>query len=204
MPIYRINGLNVLFIHVPKTGGTSVEKFLLGHAEPALHNRGVKLLKPISDGLLSPSLAMQHFHAELLEGMFPKGFFDYAFMVVRHPMQRLVSEYGHSRGLGRIDSRLPFNAWAHMMLTVQKIEPSFSNNHFRPQADFQCFGAEVLHFEDGMPAVLRHVALKLGLPEPETAPHEKRSGSEVKHISPSLVARAARVYARDYESFGYE
>ena len=111
----------------------------------------------------SPSLAMQHFHAELLEGMFPKGFFDYAFMVVRHPMQRLVSEYGHSRGLGRIDSRLPFNAWAHMMLTVQKIEPSFSNNHFRPQADYIMEGTCALHFEDGLLNCVNKVAQELGL-----------------------------------------
>ena len=96
MPIYRINNRNVLFIHVPKTGGTSVERYLGLYAQPALHNQGAKLLRPVKDATFTPALAMQHFHAELLEAMFPPDFFDYAFMVVRHPAARFTC--GPGRG----------------------------------------------------------------------------------------------------------
>lgn len=204
MPVYRISGRNVLFIHVPKTGGTSVEAFLGSHAEPALHNRGTKLLRPVRENFLLPSLPMQHFHAALLESMFPAGFFDYAFMIVRHPMQRLISEYGHSRALHRIDAVLPFGLWGHMLLNVRAMAPAISNNHYRPQHEFRCFDAEVFRFEDGIPHIMRQVAARLGLPEPELAPHEKRSSMRIAQVPPSLSARVARVYAADYAAFGYD
>jgi hypothetical protein len=203
MPIYRIRDRNVLFIHVPKTGGTSIEAFLEGLGPSALHNQGHKLLRPYREALFAPSLAMQHFHADLLEAMFPSGFFDYAFMVVRNPVDRFASEYRHSVALNRLDSRLPVNLWSHLVLTVAGLAPSLSNNHYRPQAEFQCFGAEVFRFESGIPAILDQLAERLGVPPPHLTPHEKRSPDVDVRLSPQIVARLARVYARDFQIFGY-
>ena len=90
MPAYRIRNKNVLFIHVPKTGGTTVESFLETHGKSSLHNQGVKLLKPLSDSFLTRSLPLQHFHADLLVAMFAPDFFDYTFMIVRDPLERLT------------------------------------------------------------------------------------------------------------------
>ena len=154
MPAYRINNRNVLFIHVPKTGGTTVEKILSQHASSNLHSQGGKLLKPCRGSILTRSLALQHFHAALLEAMFARDFFDYAFMIVRDPLDKLKSEYRHSRALGRLDTRLPFGAWVEVMLALAAVSPNLSNNHFRPQADFSCFSAEVFRFEDGMDHIL--------------------------------------------------
>jgi hypothetical protein len=204
MPAYRIGNKNVLFIHVPKTGGTSIEAFLEAHAQPALHNNGRKLLKAYGSTTLEPALAMQHFHADLLESMFPAGFFDYAFMVVRHPLQRLISEYGHSRNLRRVDSRLPFNIWAELALTTARLAPGVSNNHFRPQAEFRCFGAEVFKFEDGIGSIVDALASRLGLPELSGAPHEKRSSMKSPGVSARVCNRVAAAYDADFRTFGYE
>ena len=204
MPAYRIGKKNVLFIHVPKTGGTSIEAFLQTHAEPALHNRGRKLLKPVKSSFLEPSLAMQHFHGDMLEAMFPSGFFDYAFMVVRHPLQRLISEYGHARNLMRFDSMLPFNTWAALALSAASIAPGLSNNHFRQQKAFHCFGAEVFRFEDGVGSILNAVASRLDVPAPQEAPHEKRSTTQAPAISGHVRSRVASLYETDFKAFGYE
>lgn len=204
MPIYRINNRNVLFIHVPKTGGTSVESFLRSHAEPALHNQGCKLLRPYRGATLAPSVALQHFHAELLTAMLPMGYFDYAFMIVRHPMRRLISEYGHSRKLGRIDSRLPFNSWAHLMLNFANIGPCFSNNHYRPQNEFHCFDAEVFRFEEGLPNILERVAQQVGVPHPAITPHEKKSSMRVTGITAAVYSRVQHCYAGDFAAFEYD
>lgn len=204
MPAYRIGNKNILFIHVPKTGGTSIEAYLESHAQPALHNNGRKLLKVFGSTALEPALAMQHFHADMLESMFPAGFFDYAFMVVRHPLQRLISEYGHSCNLRRIDSRLPFNTWAGLALSTSRLAPGISNNHFRPQSEFRCFGAEVFRFEDGIRSILQAIAQRLGLPEPSETPHEKRSSMMCAGVSARVCARVAAVYEGDFRSFGYE
>jgi hypothetical protein len=136
--------------------------------------------------------------------MFPKGYFDYAFMIVRHPMQRLISEYGHSRKLGRIDSRLPFNHWAHLMLNIASIGPCFSNNHYRPQNEFHCFDAEVFRFEEGLPSILARVAQQIGVPSPGSIPHEKRSSMRVGNITTAIQSRVQQRYASDFAAFGYD
>jgi len=203
MPAYRINGKNVLFIHVPKTGGTTVERYLGTHSATSMHNEGVKLLRPVRGSLLNLSLPMQHFHAALLEGMFGNGFFDYAFMIVREPLDRMKSEYRHSRALWRPDAWLPFGTWIAWTLNAAKVAPSLHNNHHRPQVDFRCFDAEVFRFEDGMETIVARVAERLGLPKPEEIPHMKR-WKEVKiKVSKASEARVRRFYAADYEAFGY-
>ena len=203
MPIYRINGRNVLFIHVPKTGGTTVESFLRGYGCESLHNHGVKLLQPVRDSRLTRSLPMQHFHGELLEGMFAPGFFDYAFLIVRDPLDRMQSEYRHSVNRRRREARLPFDHWLAFSLAVSDYAPNRRNNHFRPQADFLCLGAEAFRFEEGMGSILRRVSERLGMPAPSFIPHERRSERLEMSVSAASRARVRRAFAADYECFGY-
>lgn len=205
MPIYRINNKTVLFIHVPKSGGTSVDAWLSAHADASLHNR-LKRLFSVHDGLgLDWQLPMQHFHAEVLERMFAPGFFDYAFMVVRDPLERLKSEYRHIRALPfRIDTWLPFGVWARVMLWLARRAPSFARNHLRPQSDFVCFDAEIFRFEDGLEHIIKTVAERLGLPQPQDVPHKRNRADEAIPVSPR-TARALRAhYRKDYEIFGYD
>ncbi len=205
MPVYRINNKNVLFIHVPKTGGTSVDAYLSSHATANLHNR-LRRLFSVHDGLgLDWQLPMQHFHAEVLERMFAPDFFDYVFMVVRDPLERLKSEYRHIRALPlRIDARLPFGMWARFMLWLARRAPSFARNHLRPQSEFPCFGAEVFRFEDGIDHVLKTVAERLGLPEPDEVPHRRNLAGEDIALSSRTAAALRAAYRKDYETFGYD
>jgi hypothetical protein len=203
MPAYRINGKNVLFIHVPKTGGTTVERFLGAHSATSLHNSGVKLLRPVRGSLLFFSLPMQHFHGALLEAMFGVGFFDYAFMIVRDPLGRMLSEYRHSRVLWRPDAYMPFNGWMALALGLTHVTPNLRNNHFRRQVDFRCFDAEVFRFEDGMESIVERLARRLDLPKPAEVPHMKRTKDLEINVSKACAARVRRHFAADYEAFGY-
>ena len=205
MPAYRINGHNVLFIHVPKTGGTSIESYLSGHAAMSLHNRAKRLFRLKDGTLLNRPLPMQHFHARILERMFAPEFFDYAFMVVRDPLDRLKSEYRHSAThLSRIDARLPFGMWARLMLRLTRLSPGQRHNHFRPQSDFVCFNAEVFRFEDGIGHALATVSERLGLPAPDQIPHERRLAGGDFEVSPSVATAVRAAYAEDCERFGYD
>jgi hypothetical protein len=203
MPAYRINGKNVLFIHVPKTGGTTLAAFLAAYSSTSLHNRGVKLLKPIEGGALTRSLPLQHFHGRLLESMFAADFFDYSFMVVRDPLERMKSEYRHSGILGRIDARLPFGPWLSLTLGLSSLAPNIRNNHYRPQADFHCFNANVFRFEEGLQSIAARVATRLGVTTPTAVPHERRTDEAEIEVSRASLARIRRFYAADYETFGY-
>lgn len=203
MPVYRINKKNILFIHVPKTGGTTVESFLELHGKASLHNQGVKLLKPVSGSFLTRSLPLQHFHADLLAGMFAPDFFDYTFMIVRDPLERLKSEYRHSRALGRPDTRLNFEHWVRLMLGLAAFAPNLRNNHFRPQSQFKCFNAEVFKLEDGMEHILASVCTRLGIPAPEKIPHERKMTDIAFDVTPVARAKIHAVYDADYRMFSY-
>jgi hypothetical protein len=204
MPVYRINGKNILFIHVPKTGGTSVERFLSLHSDASLQSEGKKLLKPTRGGLMSRSLPLQHFHAEILRNMFSSTFFDYAFLIVRDPLQRLASEYRHSVNLGHVDAKLGFNSWSALMLALACFAPHLRNNHFLPQFEFHCFDAEIFRFEDGMDSILIRLAERLGVENPRNIPHERKVDFADVTVSTATEARVKRVFAKDYASFGYE
>ena len=203
MPIYRIHDKRVLFIHIPKTGGTSVEKYLRGFAPEGMHNRGSKIVRPASGAMFSSSIPLQHFHGELLQATFPEGFFDYAFLIVRDPVARAVSAYRHSRALGRIEGKLSFSQWLKLMLPISKRLPYLRNNHLRPQVDFSCFGAEIFRFEDGVPAILQNLAERLDLEPPGAIPHERRIGVDMPEVRPEDISLIRAHYEPDYAAFGY-
>lgn len=203
MPAFRIRNKNVLFIHVPKTGGTTVESFLETHGKMSLHNQGVKLLKPLSNSFLIRSLPLQHFHADLLTEMFATDFFDYTFMIVRDPLERLKSEYRYSRALGRLDTKLNFEHWVRLMLGLAAFAPNLRSNHFRPQSQFKCFNAEVFKLEDGMDHILASVCARLGIPAPGKVPHERKMTGDAFDVTQATKANVRTVYDTDYRMFAY-
>jgi hypothetical protein len=203
MPAYRISNKNVLFIHIPKTGGTTIEAFLSSHGPMSLHGKGEKILRPHRSGRLSGHIPVQHFDASLLEVMFDRSFFDYAFMVVREPVERLKSEYRAARALGRVEARLPFGAWTALELARAKLSPHWRSNHYRPQSEFLCLGAEVLRFESGMASILATVSERLALPPSGSIPHKRRSDELAITVSDATRARIRSFYASDYRVFGY-
>ena len=79
MPIFRINDKNVLFIHIAKTGGTTIERYLETYAPINMHGRGRKILRPYPDTFFGGALPLQHFHGALLETMFDFGVFRIRF-----------------------------------------------------------------------------------------------------------------------------
>src|SRR5438045_277709 len=107
MPIFRFGDKILLFIHIPKTGGTSVEAMLKagGGVEAMRHNAQIT-------GLLCTP---QHFHAEILSRLVPEGFSDFTFTIVRNPFDRLVSEFKmRVQGAGR---DVTFDDWVDRVLT---------------------------------------------------------------------------------------
>jgi hypothetical protein len=213
VPLYRINGQNVLFLHIPKTGGSSIERWLSRYSPPSM-------MRAYRDGLL-PAPA-QHLHAAPLSDLFDPTFIDAAFCVVRHPVERLRSEFvwrmqakkiRRFAGLYRkpFDSATPaqrsaaFTVWLDAALKASSRNPWHLSNHLRPQVSFTDWpGTEVYRFEDGIDRALIQIADRLGLPAPEVVPHEKASGSSALDISDADRARIAQAYAKDFSTFGYD
>ena len=199
MPIFRVNGATVHFAHVPKAGGTSVERWLREHGDETFHaNR-------VGHGL---PCVPQHFHAELLRYLFGDGWFDFSFAIVRHPETRLLSEYNYRMTHGRqLHSRLPAPSlarWVRKTVRVYRRDPYVYGNHIRPQHEFLLPETEVFRLEDGLDSAIRAVADRLSVPAPSAVPFENRSEPVTEGVDDRTARAVEALYAMDYARFGYE
>ncbi len=84
LPLARIAGTLLFFVHVPKTGGTSIEAYMRAKGAVALagtRRHGWSRTTP------------QHIQRELFQDMVPPEFYDHGFVVLRDPKARLLSEF---------------------------------------------------------------------------------------------------------------
>ena len=203
MPIFKSNGALVLFIHIPKTGGTSIERFFA--------SKGVALAfwsrQLHADGGQGFPCSPQHFHQPILEALFPETFFDKKVAVVRHPVTRMVSEYRHRMGI-RIRkgfSVIDFEGWLKQSFGKVEVDEYFKDNHFRPQVQFIDDHTTVFRLEDGLINPVRYIADALEMSVGEN-PKIPIKNSGVK-LDVAVSARASslieEVYSDDMQSFGY-
>lgn len=127
MPFIEVDGKRVLFIHIPKTGGTSVEAWLRTQGPLWLHSIG---------GPAVSRCTPQHYRLADIEHVLGEGYFDYAFAIVRDPYERLASEYKmraaqQESGFWKVAQ--PFSYWAEVNLAKQKDHAFQWDNHLRPQ-----------------------------------------------------------------------
>lgn len=192
MPIIRINGRTVFFVHVPKTGGTSVENTLAGVGQIALHR------KPFRDWV-----PPQHWHAEIYSVTVPIGFYDIGFIVCRNPFTRLVSEFRHRARKDRVRI-MGFDRWAATVLDAYSRDAYILHNHIRPQSEFLTQGIEIHCFEDGLQATVDRIANFCGL---SAAPKVRRDNVSIRlkvEMSRNMARRIASFYASDFSRFGYD
>jgi hypothetical protein len=198
VPVYLIGSTKVLFIHVPKTAGMAIGEHL-GKAGPAVFEERIK----VRGGAFGP----RHQPAVVLEKVFLPQMIDYAFMVVRHPVARLISEYRYQRRSGIVQlSRFRmfgFDIWLRYALHRLKSDPDWRVGHFRPQVDYECFGCKVFRYEDGLDKVMLDVSRTTGVEIPyETAPKNVSIYRPVR-VSQSSLDLIAKTYAADFTRFGY-
>ncbi|MEG4644245.1 sulfotransferase family protein [Paracoccus pantotrophus] len=198
MPFIQHNGKRILFIHIPKAGGTSVESWMKGIAPLRLFSMGIPHASRCTP---------QHYRAQDIEALLGEGFFDYAFTIVRNPYHRIESEYRMRAQLAK-DSfwkGLPaFSPWVEENLDLQRRAKFHLDNHLRPQWEFLGKDVEVFKLEDGLAAPLAAVAERLGVAPPQQNPHELRSDPLEIEWSPADRIRVRDHYARDFETFGYQ
>lgn len=213
MPIYQLGGRRILFVHIPKTGGSSVSRWL-----GAAGAEGFRI--PARTALPCPP---QHFHAALLQALFPgPGWFDYAFAITRHPEARILSEYTwrksegrklrdwgglRRRAIGEVSEAArgrDFARWLRRSLRAAARDPYHLSNHLRPQVEFTALeGLEVFRLEDGLAPVFARLAEVTGLTPPQELPREKATGGLPVPLAPETRALIEAHYAADYDALGY-
>lgn len=200
MPIFRIKQKLVLFLHIPKAGGTSVEEWLstLGSESMRMEfkNHGLPCVP-------------QHFHGALMSDLFAPGFFDFSFAVSRNPYKRLLSEYNYrmSHRPRRERYLIPepsFSVWTRYVLWRYAQKPYIYSNHIRPQSEFRIDGTEVFRLEDQIPELTARIAEVCEVPPMGELPRANRSKARETKIDDATAARIYDFYRADFDNFGYE
>jgi hypothetical protein len=177
---------SAIFIHIPKTGGTSIEKALGvfgGHSTTRLFGR-----------------EMQHYTSREVRELFPEKWADYyKFSVVRDPVKRLVSEYKRRMEVHNIDS--DFDAFC--LYTLQNLDHMVGHfhAHLRPQSDYLSEEVDFVGRLEELGDNWR--VLKGQLQIDEDLPHSNASAPRQVLISAQSIDLINAVYQPDYDRFAY-
>ena len=209
MPIFKAGSRLVYYAHVPKCAGSALEHFLEARfgALGFLDSRYMNVAPEQRWSRTSP----QHINVEALERLFPPGFFDAVFTVVRHPEARIVSAFHFQREVEKtISDQVPFAHWLEDLEISRAENPYVHDNHVRPMADLVPDGADVFHLEHGLDAIIPWFdALTGEKTGPRAIPKVNERGAYAKasgnvELTETDRARIAEIYAVDYARFGYE
>jgi hypothetical protein len=209
MSIFVKQGIRCLFVHIPKTGGTSVEHSLRGFgwldtlSVRTQHVRDLRYLKATP----------QHFHGDLLEALFRWEEINLAFTICRHPFDRMKSEYYWQRNNDVAPDSKP-REWLDAVRNQYAQDPYIYDNHLRPQVEFIPVQREVLTFrleEGGVRKALDRVnalapASRFQQWAAQTFParlNRSKPSPEAEADFQGLRREIEDFYARDMAHFGY-
>jgi hypothetical protein len=204
MPVFFKDTRRILFIHVPKAGGTSIETFFEANGfSTAYIDRGESLDSLNGVRRCSP----QHMHAALLQKLFDPDLFDYVFMTVRHPVSRLLSKFVMETGETESVARL--EEWILRDFSNVFADPGFMDNHLRPQCDFHLPRANVYKLEDGFgEEFVARLQAESGFELPEQMigreMHAGLGKPDFNMVQPAIRDLIRNYYARDFAMFGYQ
>jgi hypothetical protein len=197
MPFIQYKSKKILYIHIPKTGGTSIEEWM----------KTISPLRMFSVGIPhAVRCTPQHFRAQDIKALLGEDFFDLSIAVVRNPYDRIASEYKmrmHIEKQGFWKNGPDFSLWLEDNLSRQARDKFHLDNHLRPQWEFIGNNVEVFKLEDGLMAPLRRISEVLEIRPPEFPPHELRGLSYdfTWDITDRILVQTH--YAKDFEEFGY-
>jgi hypothetical protein len=207
VPIFHKDEKNILFIHVPKAGGSSIETAFKnsGYSAQYLDGRvGRDTINHVR------RCTPQHMHGAMLRQNFRLQRFDAIFMIVRDPVARFRSEYLWRNRDGEVDvSAAAVEKWGRDAFRGFAADSYIYDNHVRPQVDFMVDGTRVYRFEDGLEAAVADLNERFGLDVVTEVPRVRTghgttgfSSGDVQ-ISDRLREEITQFYRRDYESYGY-
>ncbi|MDK3073180.1 sulfotransferase family 2 domain-containing protein [Sedimentitalea sp. JM2-8] len=198
-----------IFVHVPKTGGQSIEAVFLDDLGLGWNDRAALLLRHNDDPARGPEKLAHLFAGEYVaRGHIDRRAFDryLKFAVVRHPFDRILSEYRYRaaaqarRGLTlELETFLAREEPGDYSDLARHRVPQF---RFLTDRDGSCLVDHVLRFETLAEDIAPIFERIFG--ERRSLPHRNRSGGNRKiALTASQKDRLAERYRGDFEAFGY-
>lgn len=190
MPVFSKDKINILFLHIPKSAGSTIEKIAddLGWEESfSIRGKPLKKIKYCKASL-------QHLHVQPLESILDFEHFDSIFTVVRNPFSRFKSEYYWQRNQGITE--LSVDDWVSDTFEKYQANSYIYDNHIRPQVEFipsSTHQPQVFKLEEG--GVERAKKLFLGL----SSDSESRSSWAKRFTSRFATDRQEKRSSKDRE-----
>ncbi len=197
-----------LFIHVPKTGGTSIVEFLRHLKFSEYFGYDSNFRKQFKE-------PPQHFTYNLLNEMINIELLDFSFAIVRNPINRIISSYFWSLENSSKSSlylNMDFQTWFNFQTEDFKKNKNTLSNHILPQYYF--IGPKIkkiYYFESGLDNIFLDVVKNIGLKIKGDfkLPHIFNTGikyndakKEIKQ-NKIIVNRIYDFYRKDYEMFKF-
>jgi len=204
MPIFRINDQLHYYAHVPKTGGSSVEHYLVSRFGRIGFMNGLYGHSPKAQRWTKTS--PQHVCWRDFNQLIPKDWLTSSFSVVRDPVRRLLSAYYFQKEkLRNIPQDRSFDDWFRLRLPKLREGNFFDDNHLVPQSRIVPPAATFFRLEDGLDQVVDHLDALEGL---ERGPRQieaknLRHGTKELVLSDDMLTLIGEVYAQDFKRFGY-
>ncbi|MEL6583750.1 MAG: sulfotransferase family 2 domain-containing protein [Pseudomonadota bacterium] len=215
MPIFTKNGRRVLFVHIPKTAGSSVylmfaaNGWQISHLDtrPAkgrvgydlLHRYGVTPERGPLQSLEGP-VRIQHVSYETWSQW--GEYYDEAFNFARHPEDRFISAVRFQHRHIKTDETLPAFAQRFMSglnRAFRKGQRTFRDNHFRPQSEFVGPESVVFNLARGG---MSEMCTRYGLTRDIDAFSNQTHGALV--LSEQQRAWVNKIYDIDFKTFVFE
>ena len=207
-------GRNYIFVHIPKTGGTSLALALEGRAmkediligdTPKARRRRRRLAGARAAGRL-----WKHSTLADIDGLVEPGFIERAFVftLLRNPWDRLVSYYHWLRGQSfdhpavHLARAADFSAFLNAAQTQAALRANPYAAYVTTAAGTERCDAflRLEHFEADAAALWRHLGFRLDLPRANAS---KRRTDYRDYYSPADAALVGRLCAADIARFGY-
>lgn len=206
-----------IFIHIPKTGGGSVEALL--RLQPTLQNYYaldktiINFWDPINKyrGFSCPA----HLPAPIIKSLNPLAYKDfYKFSIVRNPYDKILSEYcwkvREQYAPEESNSHIflqNFKAWVNNLPEVFE-RPIYSHlipQHYYLYENNNLLVDEVYRFEEGMKDILEKIAVKLNIKR--FSAHQNKNKFSIdknQFLTQKVKDIIYSLYAKDFEIFGYK
>jgi len=197
MPLFTFNKKIILFIHIPKTGGSSIEKWLRNYTE-------ISFFQPIVAPFMKVS--PQHLTIHDFFFLFQKKMCNRAFSIVRNPYDKLESEfYFRTDKQFEINNfRVDFSTWLIHNLKLYKKNNFHNDNHLRPQTDFLNEQVQIFKFENGISNIAEKIKEWFEIENLVDFPHILKAKNKTEIVwSNEAIRMVNNIYKLDFETFEY-
>ena len=199
MPIFSKQNTNILYIHIPKCGGSSISSiFQKRNWDESFSIRG----KPLSK-LEYLKSSPQHYHGEIIKNIFDISKFDKAFTIVRNPYTRLKSEF-YWQLSKKITTNISPEDWLNNILEKYNQNKYIYDNHIRPQNEFILEQVDIFKLEEGFKKIYEYIFDQkfFFIKEPKLKKMKYNQSIEEQFLK--IKSKIKDFYAKDYELLEYK